>query len=116
MDNVFKHLWSIKIDDERQQKLLSFILIRNLLRLQFFCRAILKMRSEAAVKIQVNLRKQRRLKAKFAELEQKVDQLQYINSIKIIQNWVRGKLKLIRAKRSKVNPAVEQVLRDPERV
>jgi hypothetical protein len=30
--------------------------------------------------------------------------------------WIRGKLKLIRAKRSKVNPAVEQVLRDPERV
>jgi len=36
--------------------------------------------------------------------------------LKIIQKWIRGKLKLIRAKRSKVNPAVEQVLRDPERV
>ena len=36
--------------------------------------------------------------------------------MKIIQMWIRGKLKLIRAKRSKVNPAVEQVLRDPERV
>lgn len=30
--------------------------------------------------------------------------------------WFRGKNKLIRAKKSKVNPAVEQVLRDPERV
>ena len=36
--------------------------------------------------------------------------------MKIIQIWFRGKNKLIRAKRSKVNPAVEQVLRDPERV
>ena len=50
------------------------------------------------------------------ELEQKVDQLQYMSSLRIIQVYIKGKLKLIRSKKSKVNPAVEQVLRDPERV
>lgn len=42
--------------------------------------------------------------------------MKFRNSVKIIQKWIRGTLKLIKAKRSKVNPAVEQVLRDPERV
>ena len=51
-----------------------------------------------------------------AELEQKVDQLQYLSSLRILQTFFRGKLKLMKSKRSKVNPAVEQVLRDPERV
>jgi hypothetical protein len=116
MDHVFKHLWSLKIDDDRKRRILSFILIRNLLKLQSFFRSILKMRNDAAKKIQFTLRQQRQLKGEYAELEQKVDQLQYINSLKIIQVWIRGKLKMIKAKKSKVNPAVEQVLRDPERV
>jgi hypothetical protein len=42
--------------------------------------------------------------------------MKFRNSVKIIQKWIKGTLKLIKAKRSKVNPAVEQVLRDPERV
>ena len=42
--------------------------------------------------------------------------MKFRNSVKIIQKWIKGTMKLIRAKRSKVNPAVEQVLRDPERV
>ena len=50
------------------------------------------------------------------EVEQKVDQIMYKTSLTKIQRWVRGKLKLIKSKRSTVNPAVEQVLRDPERV
>ena len=49
-------------------------------------------------------------------MEQKIDQLQYRCQLKKIQKWIRGTLKLIKSKRSKVNPAVEQVLRDPERV
>ncbi len=36
--------------------------------------------------------------------------------MKKIQQWTKGTLKLIKSKRSRVNPAVEQVLRDPERV
>ena len=44
---------------------------------------------------------------KYAEIEQKVDQMLFRNSVKIVQKWIKGKLKLIRAKRSKVNPAVE---------
>jgi len=48
--------------------------------------------------------------------EMMVDQLQYRNALRTIQRWARGKLKLIKSKRSSVNPAVEQVLKDPERV
>lgn len=33
--------------------------------------------------------------------------------IRKIQRWYRAHSKLIRSRRSKVNPAVEQVLRDP---
>lgn len=33
--------------------------------------------------------------------------MKFRNSVKIIQKWIKGTLKLIKAKRSKVNPAVE---------
>lgn len=86
---------------------LSFSLLRNLLRIQNFCRSILKMKNDAAMKIQKTRRLLRSQRYMNAELEQKVDQLQYYNSVRIIQTWFKGKIKLIKAKRSKVNPAVE---------
>lgn len=46
----------------------------------------------------------------------KVEKRRVVNSVRTIQTWVRGHFKIVRAKRSKVNPAVEQVLKDPERV
>ena len=91
-------------------------MMRNLLRLQSFGRAVVKMRNDAALRIQRTRRHQKALKNCNLELEQKVDQLQYMSSLRIIQVYIKGKLKLIRSKKSKVNPAVEQVLRDPERV
>jgi hypothetical protein len=45
-----------------------------------------------------------------------VDQVKFKSSVKIIQRWYRGMVKIMKAKRSTVNPAVEQVLKDPERV
>lgn len=74
------------------------------------------MRTEAALKIQRTRRFFKIQRNKHLEMEQKIDQLQYRCQIKKIQNWTKGTLKLIKSKRSKVNPAVEQVLRDPERV
>lgn len=38
-------------DPEQAHELLSFVFLRNLLRLQNFCRAILKMKYDAACKI-----------------------------------------------------------------
>lgn len=74
------------------------------------------MKNDAAGKIQRYRRRQKQEKHMNQELEQKVDQFQYLSSLRILQTFFRGKLKLIKAKKSKVNPAVEQVLRDPERV
>jgi len=50
VENVIKHFWQVK-DDERQKRVLTFVLIRNLIRIQNFFRAISKMRNEAALKI-----------------------------------------------------------------
>jgi len=72
-----------------------------------FFRAILKMRNVAAFKIQRRRLQYKKEVQKYAEIEQKVDQMKFRNSVKIIQKWIKGTLKLIRAKRSKVNPAVE---------
>lgn len=94
-------------DEEQKHSILQFILLRNLLRLQNLGKAVIKMKNDAALKIQRTRRRLRSQKSMNAELEQKIDQLNYQNSLKIIQGWIRGKLKLIRAKRSKVNPAVE---------
>jgi len=71
------------------------------------------MRKEAAFKIQRFLKITPNLEE---ELDLKVDQLYYLSSIRKIQMFVRGRHKLKKSRRSKVNPAVEQVLRDPERV
>lgn len=58
IDNCIKFYWHIK-DEPFQQKILSFVMIRNIIKLQIFLRAILKMRHDAAFKIQ---RKRRMLK------------------------------------------------------
>ena len=49
-ENVIKHFWQVK-DDERQKRVLTFVLIRNLLRIQNFFRSISKMRNDAALRI-----------------------------------------------------------------
>lgn len=61
MDNVLKHFWQVQ-DDMRQRKVLSFILMRSLLRLQYFFKAIKRMRTEAAFKIQRTRRTQKMIK------------------------------------------------------
>jgi len=50
MDFILKYFWQIQ-DDMRQRKVLTFVLIRNLLKIQNFWRAIKRMRNEAALKI-----------------------------------------------------------------
>jgi hypothetical protein len=62
-------------DDRKKLELLSFVLLRNLIRLQNFTRAVLKMKHDAASKIQRTRRSMRYQKLQNAELEQKVDQL-----------------------------------------
>lgn len=115
MDFILKYFWQVK-DDYRQRKVLTFVLVRNLLKIQNFWRAIRRMRNEAAYKIQRTRKLLKIERNKLLEMEQKIDQLQYRCQIKKIQHWTKGTLKLVKSKRSKVNPAVEQVLRDPERV
>lgn len=113
--NVLKDFWQVK-DDDRQQKVLNLILVRNVLRLQYFWRAVSKMRHDAAVRIQRVRRTIQERWHRALEVQQRVDQLQFRTMVRKIQKWFRGRMKLVRSRRSKVNPAVEQVLRDPQRV
>lgn len=115
MDFILRYFWQVQ-DDLRQRKVLTFVLVRNLLKIQCFWRAVKRLRNEAAVKIQRTRRMLKKHRNAMLEMEQKMDQLQYRCQLKKIQKWARGTMKLIKSKRSKVNPAVEQVLRDPERV
>lgn len=74
------------------------------------------MRSEAAIRIQIKMKQIKRQKITDLETNMIVDQVKFKSSVKIIQRWYRAISKTIKAKRSTVNPAVEQVLKDPERV
>lgn len=51
MKNVHDQLHQVQ-DEDRKHSLLQFILLRNLLRLQSLGRAVIKMRNDAALKIQ----------------------------------------------------------------
>jgi hypothetical protein len=62
------------------------------------------------------VRRNKQRRTDHEELMVKVEKRRVVNSVRTIQTWVRGHFKIVRAKRSKVNPAVEQVLKDPERV
>ena len=50
-------------------------MIRNIIKIQIFLRAILKMRNDAAFKIQRKRRMLKTINFQRAEIEQKVDQL-----------------------------------------
>lgn len=68
---------------------------------------------EAAVKIQRTHRTNVDRRANEAVVQLQVDQANFKTNICKIQRWYRQTVKLIKSRRSKVNPAVEQVLRDP---
>ena len=74
MDFILKYFWQLQ-DDLRQRKILTFVLIRNLLKIQCFWRAIKRMRNEAALKIQRTRRSLKMQRNKLLEMEQKIDQL-----------------------------------------
>jgi len=74
MDFILKYFWQLQ-DDLRQRKVLTFVLIRNLLKIQNFWRAIKRMRNEAALKIQRTRRMLKVQRNKHLEMEQKIDQL-----------------------------------------
>jgi hypothetical protein len=60
-------------DDYKRLILLNFVLLRNLIRIQNFGRSLLKMKNDAASKIQRTRRALKSQKYLNAELEQKVD-------------------------------------------
>ena len=103
---VMKHLHHVK-DVEQKQKIMNYIINRNTIKLQIFSRSVLKLKNDSARRIQLRLRRLKKERESNCEIEQRVDQLQYQSSVKIIQGWMRGKLKLMKSRKSKVNPAVE---------
>jgi len=68
MKNVHDQLHQVQ-DEEQKQIILQFILLRNLLRLQNFGKAVIKMKNDAALKIQRTRRHLRSQKSMNAELE-----------------------------------------------
>tara|TARA_B110000285_G_scaffold212050_1_gene255266 strand:+ start:3055 stop:3261 length:207 start_codon:yes stop_codon:yes gene_type:complete len=68
MKNVHDQLYQVQ-DEDRKHSILQFILLRNLLRLQSLGRAVIKMRNDAALKIQRTRRQLRSQKSMNAELE-----------------------------------------------
>jgi hypothetical protein len=82
-DHALRPYWLIE-DETKKLKVLTFVVIRNVIKLQIFTRAILKMREEAASKIKKILKQIKQDKEANNLIEQKVDQLNYKNSIRII--------------------------------
>lgn len=72
MDYVFKHYFYIK-DEDKKHAILTFIFMRNLLRLQNFFRGMLKTKHDAAFKIQRKWRYQIKLKLQHEEVNLKVE-------------------------------------------
>lgn len=103
---LLQNFWPIQ-DEEKKKKVLTFVVIRNIVKMQIFVRAILKMRSDAATRIKRKIKFAQDQRELYLNKNQILDQLRYKSCIRIIQRWFRGKMKTIKAKRSTVNPAVE---------
>lgn len=63
-DYLLHNFWCIE-EDELKQKVLTFVIIKNVIKIQIFLRAILRMRNEAATRIKrkVKFIKEQREKA-----------------------------------------------------
>jgi hypothetical protein len=80
---LLQNFWSIQ-DEERKKKVLTFVVIRNIVKLQIFVRAILKMRSDAATRIKRKIRFAQEQRELYLNKNQILDQLRYKSCIRII--------------------------------